>query len=397
MRSLDSWTDFIEFFFDWDNPVFYTILFTLIILGFLITLTRYYILPLIRRHRKEIKNLEQQHLENMALFSELNPDPLMRFDLNGKLISYNKVVTEIFGSKDLTNFMLNDLVDEQIQRPNEIIENDQTINFVKNFSGRTYSLRLSGLKKMQLIHLFMHDITDRIEYEKKLEQNNKQIREISIRNEKIKDDESRRIAGDLHDSVGQNLNYAKMKLNMLTENGSGIIENGNVQELDTILDNVINEIREICYQLKPRALDELGIVGATIQIVDRINESGKINGCVKSNSTITMSADEQLILFRVIQEAINNIIKHSGAKIFEIQFLKGSDSLRVMIYDDGNGFDQEELKKQNRPNLGLFNMQERIKGIQGKLKITSAPGDGTVILIEFKQEDLKWVIEILES
>jgi signal transduction histidine kinase len=204
----------------------------------------------------------------------------------------------------------------------------------------------------------------------------------------IQEEERKRIARELHDETSQTLASLATNLaavaNMLPNNverAKAML--GKVQALSI---DILDEMHKLIYELRPSLLDDLGFAAAVRWLVE--NKLGE--AAIEVNFRITgqerrMSSQLEATLFRVTQEAINNIIKHACAKNVNIHLDFKKHAIRVHMQDDGRGFDvQEAISAKDRPRgLGLLGMKERVELINGKLTIRSHPGgNGTEINIE---------------
>ena len=193
--------------------------------------------------------------------------------------------------------------------------------------------------------------------------------------------ERRRIAGDLHDGVGQALSVALLNLNSLKRN----IENGKLTGKQTIDDTVqlvkdsYDEMRSVTHQMMPSTLLKLGLVSAVREFINRI-DSNVIHVSLHI-SELDDSLDDQTetVLFRIIQESVNNVIKHARASSLSVQIFNETDSISVSIEDNGVGFDPSNVS--GKWGIGLQNIQNRLAVLKGSLEIDSAPGKGTLLLI----------------
>ena len=193
------------------------------------------------------------------------------------------------------------------------------------------------------------------------------------------EDEKQRIGMYLHDSIGQNLTLVKLKLNDAAADYSKYLDHYNV--ISSAVDNTINDLREIMMDLKPRALEDLGLYPAVEALVHNISKNYELNGSINfSGIPKRMDNKTELYLFRIIQESLNNILKHSGAKEFHIQFIFSDELMKISISDNGIGFNTGNIL--NFKGYGLLNMSERIKNLHGKMKIESSDHEGTLLLFE---------------
>ncbi|MCD4746247.1 MAG: sensor histidine kinase [Bacteroidales bacterium] len=195
------------------------------------------------------------------------------------------------------------------------------------------------------------------------------------------EEERKRIAKDLHDGLGQILSGLKLTCQGLITSKKVKDEDNvsNLMEINKILDNACHEVRTISHQMMPRELNELGLIPS---IEDMINNSlGNLQINVSfEHFGITDRFDEKIEigLYRIAQELINNVIKHSQATNVNIQLYKNKGMLVFMVEDNGKGFQLEEIKDKG---IGLLNINSRVDAINGELNYETGSGIGTVATI----------------
>jgi len=191
--------------------------------------------------------------------------------------------------------------------------------------------------------------------------------------------EKKRIGMELHDNIGQNLLLVNLKLKNTRDNYEGFKQN--ISEVQTALDLAIKDLREVMYDLRPRALEELGLYAAVSSLSSKMSNTFNIKGSVDcSGVPARLDINNELYLYRIIQESLTNILKHSYASEFHVQFIYANDKLRILISDNGVGFDTEKIFSSK--GYGLINMRERIKYLKGKMEIESDNQSGTLLLFE---------------
>jgi ligand-binding sensor domain-containing protein/signal transduction histidine kinase len=195
--------------------------------------------------------------------------------------------------------------------------------------------------------------------------------------------ERKRIAAELHDSLGQNLlvikNWAMMAKQLL-EPGSRASEPLN--EIALAASDSIEEAREIAYNLRPYHLDEIGLTEAIHSMIEKVADSSGIRFKVEVDSIDELfSAESEINLYRVIQESINNIVKHSGADEAEVLITRDARTVSIVIKDPGKGFETESALNKKDHGFGLTGIGERVRLLGGKHLIQSAAGKGTTINI----------------
>ena len=214
--------------------------------------------------------------------------------------------------------------------------------------------------------------------------------QIGMRIIRAQEEERRRIARDIHDGPAQNIASLVIKteiMEKLLKRGSVSIE----QELSDIkrhLRAILKEIRSIMYDLRPASLDELGLVLTIKRMSSDISHSKDINIDVQSISYNEINSSQiKLTIYRIIQEALNNIIKHSQAKNVSIKLDIKKNLISGVISDDGTGFDVNGALANKAVSFGLSSMRERAEIMNGKINIKSQPGKGTRIYFSIPNEE----------
>ena len=193
------------------------------------------------------------------------------------------------------------------------------------------------------------------------------------------DQERSRIAKELHDSVGQTLSALALHLNNLKKDRHlNKEEKDKLARIDSLLKAAIGETRSVAHNLMPPTLTDLGFVAAVDNLIARLQEASEIKFTFHTNqATQDIPADIAFALYRIVQEALNNIIKHAAASEVTIQFLVYNDLLSLSVEDNGKGFDM--AKSQKNSNFGINSMRNRAASIGADISIDSQPGQGTHI------------------
>lgn len=223
-----------------------------------------------------------------------------------------------------------------------------------------------------MIEGFMTDITDRVEAEERI---------ITTMLE-TEDKERKRIAKELHDSLGQKLTTASLNFNALRN----VVRKDEqiIKKLQTglkHLNSAIVDSRDIAHNLMPQSIEDFGYVLSVESMVADIELASDINFQLFNNlKGERIASNLEVHLYRVTQEAINNILKYAEAQNVTIQLMKLDDELLLTIEDDGKGFEIGE--KINGDGMGLKSMRNRINSIGGEFNIDSSSGNGSIITIE---------------
>lgn len=203
----------------------------------------------------------------------------------------------------------------------------------------------------------------------------------------VQENERRRIAGDLHDDIGSLLSAARLYLKQLDPNAKAEEHAEIKEETINIVGQIIQNTRRITHDLMPSELEKFGLSAAAEDLCDRLNKTGEIK--VHFNSTLSqrLSAKREVALYRVIQELVNNTLKHAGADQINLEIGMQRDQFLLRYADDGKGFDTSITKQRGGAGLGLKNIESRISLIDGKLDFQSQPGQGLQVNIHLPLAD----------
>jgi signal transduction histidine kinase len=206
-----------------------------------------------------------------------------------------------------------------------------------------------------------------------------QLRNALHRAVELQEEERKRLARELHDGAGQALTSILIRLRALDAEDDSDILFDRLEGLRYLTSETLEELRRLSLDLRPAALDNLGIVPALLWFTKRSSESSGLE--IKLNSPDQLDrlpAEMEITLYRIAQEAITNTIRHAQATSINIKLERGVHCMWLTIEDDGQGF---KMERQNS-GLGLVGIQERIALLDGNMKIESSPGYGTKLWVE---------------
>jgi two-component system, NarL family, sensor kinase len=201
---------------------------------------------------------------------------------------------------------------------------------------------------------------------------------------KGEEQERARLAKDLHDGLGGMLSGIKYSFNTMKQNLIMTPENQQAFERSMdMLDSSIREMRSVAHNLMPEALVKFGLDTALKDFCNDINQSGALQVQYQSIGLegSTLEQTTAITVYRIVQELINNTLKHAAAKTAIVQISKSDGTVSITVEDDGKGFDPAQLKSSK--GIGYTNMQHRVDFLGGKLDVKSVPEKGTSVLIEF--------------
>lgn len=230
--------------------------------------------------------------------------------------------------------------------------------------------------------------------EEKLRQSQDELRKLSMQLLAVQETERRRIAADLHDGIGQSMSLIKMSMESVAQ----LLNAGSHQEAAEALQLMIHkvkdtmaELRTITTDLRPSMLDDLGLL-PTLSWFFREFETAWRDRKIEKDFCIAesdMSIQLKTTIFRIIQEAMNNIIKHANAKRIRVALKNTNGMLQLSIEDNGQGFEPAGMfiHRESGRGLGLLTMRERARSSDGIFEMKSTPGKGTWIRVSWRHND----------
>jgi two-component system, NarL family, sensor histidine kinase UhpB len=192
--------------------------------------------------------------------------------------------------------------------------------------------------------------------------------------------ERRRLARELHDETGQALSSILLGLKGLEEkvgDGDARTEVAGVRELVVA---TLHDVRRLAVELRPKVLDDFGLVPALERLTETFAAQTGLRVRFESGlSDARLPAEVETALYRIVQESMTNIVKHSHARSISVALVRKAGAAAAVIEDDGDGFDPEVVRE---GGFGLEGMRERVGLLDGRLQIESTPGEGTTIVAE---------------
>jgi signal transduction histidine kinase len=188
--------------------------------------------------------------------------------------------------------------------------------------------------------------------------------------------ERRRLARELHDETGQALTSILLGLRALEDANTGV----DVDELRALVVATLQDVRRLAVQLRPKALDDFGLVAALERLAQTFAESSGIRVQLEARiGDERLPTEVETTVYRIVQEALTNVVKHAEAREVSILLVRRDAMLTAIVEDDGGGFDSATVRTDS---LGLEGMRERVALHDGRLTIETAPGSGTTLRVE---------------
>jgi two-component system sensor histidine kinase UhpB len=353
----------------------------------------------IERKRNELKLYESNR--RYELLSQATNDTIWDWDLTNNAVTYNDGIKTIFGynQKDVTPEINwrhanihpedRDRVISKIYRHIEAgLKTWKDEYRFRCISGsykyvydRGFILFDESNKPYHLIGA-MQDLTERRKLEQALtdEKINKQ-KQLTQATIEGQEKERSEISKELHDNINQVLVTIKLYLELAIDDKKA--KDDLIKRSAEKIIYCINEIRTLSKSLAPPSLNDYGLVEAITDLVEniRLTKTFNINLNIKLDSINKFNDLQQLYIYRIIQEQLNNIIKHANAKNVCVELLENSHSIDLIIRDDGKGFNPQE--KSN--GIGLTNIQNRAELLNGNLEITSSPNKGCLLKVRITE------------
>ena len=244
----------------------------------------------------------------------------------------------------------------------------------------------------RLYTVILRDITRRKEYEDALVRQQAELREISARVLEAREEEKTQIARELHDELGQLLTAMKMDLawlrGQLPQEKAEI--GARAAQMDAVLDRTVASVRRIAADLRPLMLDDLGLQDAMAWLAAEFSKHSGIDCRLSAPPEGALENVERMVattLYRVLQESLTNVARHSGAKCAWVVVSESGNFLQMDIEDDGRGVADADLARSR--SLGLKGMRERVRYIGGSVEIGRAPRGGTRVLVRVPKLPMK--------
>src|SRR5580658_2548072 len=195
----------------------------------------------------------------------------------------------------------------------------------------------------------------------------------------IRENERKRIAGDLHDSLGPLLSAVKLSIGYVEVRDPG--DQQVLEKPGPYLDEIIGSLRRISYDLLPGTLERKGLLEAIREFIGQVKNKQSVNIQLYVVKEISVSKEKEIHIFRMIQEIVHNTIKHAHASNLQIGFSEEGGYLLCLTKDDGKGFDKEKVMSGSH-GLGLRSLESRCEILNGILTLDSMPGAGTNYFIK---------------
>lgn len=322
-----------------------------------------------------------------------------------RIVLFNPAAEQMFGRsrQEMTGQLLSALMperfralhDEHIRR---FAATGQTHRSMGRY-GLIYGLRASGeefpvvatvsqsgASPDKLLTVILRDVTERMRMEQVSRDYTERLRLLTRRLFEVEETERRRLARELHDRIGQNMTALSLNLNLIhSELPADVLPKMSTRfnDCESLLYYTAQLVRDIQVDLRPPGLDELGIIAALSEHAREVAGRSKFKiAIIGTELKPRLPPASEIMLFRIVQEALNNIAKHAQATEVTIRLEASPDVAVLTVADNGRGFDAAARGAQPTRSLGMVSMHERAESMGGTFRVESAPGAGTRVIVE---------------
>ncbi|MDX1953086.1 MAG: PAS domain S-box protein [Verrucomicrobiota bacterium] len=230
----------------------------------------------------------------------------------------------------------------------------------------------------------IENINERKKNEEKLIAYQERLQSLASELSLSEERERRSIATNLHDRIGQTLAFARLKLGTYSQSNNGNGADNQLSEIRALIEQAIVDTRSLTFELSPPVLYELGLVPAVEWLARKFKqEHGLSMRFQDDGQPKPLDEDFRIVLFQAVRELLVNVVKHAHATHAQVLIRRDSDAIRILIEDDGLGFDPAtiQVRSDSGSGFGLFNIRERVEYLGGQVKIRSEEGRGTRITL----------------
>jgi PAS domain S-box-containing protein len=346
-----------------------------------------------KKSEEELRLSEQKY----RIIFEKNPLPMFMIEYPDRnFVAVNNAFIEKFGYSQAELEKMNI---RQLRRPHEVDKSDEIERILaekKQFRDRMYLRKKDGgdlLFDVQAAEIIFegktvyltstHDITELAKAEEALLQTNKQLRELTIHLQAIREEERKHISREIHDELGQQLTALKLDLSWIAKkiiNQEDAIVTKIKSSLD-VINSTIQTVRRLATELRPAILDELGLAEAIRWQTCEFSKRTGIAVDFETNVDETVfPPDISISFFRILQESLTNIARHAEAGHVECKLHLEDHLLVLQICDDGKGFLPHNAG--DKKSLGLLGIKERVEMLHGEYHLSSEPMKGTKLTVK---------------
>ncbi|HMK27603.1 MAG TPA: sensor histidine kinase [Chitinophagaceae bacterium] len=343
----------------------------------------------IYRKLNDYPNAKENLYKGLSIAEEIGhkEDTRDAYGFLSEIFSAEKKFDSAFFFLGLYTNLKDSIVNEVTQRSIAEIQGQYNVAKKDKEIARQHQFRnilIGSFVFLLLILMFLYNryqLKQKNRYQKEL---NRQQNELFNAIAAAQDQERKRIAQDIHDSLGSILSAAKLKLSALKEN-QPLLSNEQIEKYQTtlqLLDEASAELRSISHNIMPATLSKLGLIAALKNLSTTISSHSGLQINFTSHDFMERIPEQtEMSIYRIVLELINNIVKHAQANKVTVQLIKYPDYINLSVEDNGRGFDYRNAL-QEKKGIGLGNILSRVDYLKGKMNVDSVPGRGTTVIID---------------
>ncbi len=345
-----------------------------------------------------------EHKERLSGILASAMDAIITVDEDGKIVLFNKAAENLFRcsvydalGKDV-NIFISDRFHEPHNSKFRVFPGYEEVSTSMGLLNKLKALRSDGseisvetavskteIGGKKLYTIILRDITERLKSESELVDTNTKLHSLAARLQNIREEERLLISRDIHDQVGQELTALKMDIVMLAKDIENKMEftqkNSVIEELKSmalLTDKTIKWIRNLSSELRPDVLDRLGLFEAIQWHCSEFERRSGIKcETFLSGDDSVLTMEQSIVFFRILQESLTNVQRHSGATMVKVSMMEPGENLNLLIEDNGKGITEKQLD--GNLSLGLLGMKERAYVLGGKVFVTGIESRGTTV------------------
>jgi PAS domain S-box-containing protein len=348
-----------------------------------------------------VNRLQKQRTLLDELFEQA-PQAVVLMSINTRIVRVNREFTRVFGysqqeahGRHLSEMIVPDEARDEVQKFIDLLARGQRVDAEGVRQRKDGSQLYVSIAHVPVslpggpieVYAIYRDITARKQAEERLRATSDQLRALSARLQSAREEEGTRIARELHDELGAALSSLRWDLEDIDEVISESTAPSQlaalrkkIESLMKLTDTTVNTVRRIASELRPIALDELGLIEAIEWQAQQFQaRTGIIVHCDCRLENADLTQEQSIAIFRIFQEALTNVLRHAQATRIDIIAKDEAGEFVLTVTDNGRGITEDE--QSGATSLGLLGMRERANLIRGKIQITGAEGKGTVVTL----------------
>lgn len=229
------------------------------------------------------------------------------------------------------------------------------------------------------------EIADRMAAEKKLITYQGELSSLAAELSRVEERERRRFATELHDQLGQNLTYVKMKLNDCRNPDCQAADAALLGEIEELVEGIIQSVRSLTFQISPPLLYEIGLEAALEWLAEEFQKKHQLQVTIRDDGQTKFSGIEtRTAAFQFVRELLMNVVKHAGSDHVLVSLEQCGTMVRIVVEDEGRGFTVADAGRNagREGGFGLFNIRQRLNHLRGNMTVFSEPGQGARVVLE---------------